>query len=194
MGHPLMSNPNSPGRHLRGRVSVSLLVGVAGVVGVAFAAAGLVGGPQGLGIGIGGAVVAVFFGTGLAIMSAALKFHPRAALLLALMTYVLQMALVTLVFVAMDRGGLFGDVVDATWLTVSVAVSTVLVTAGLMWWAARIRVPIYDLEHRSSSAPPSAAAPSASTPAGPTTAAATPRAAMGSRAEPASSVEEATAR
>ncbi len=194
MGHPLMSNPHSPGRHLRGRVSVSLLAAAVGVVLVAFVAARVAGGPQGLAVGVGGAVVAIFFGTGLAIMSAALKFHPRAALVLALMTYVLQLALVTLVFVAMDRGGLLGDVVDATWLTVSVAGATVLVTAGLMWWAARVRVPIYDLEDRPRLAQPVRVATGTDTGDGLATKANPSPAAADTRVEGPSTDREATAR
>jgi ATP synthase protein I len=105
-----------------------------------------VGAAQARAVVVGAVVVAVFFGLGLLVMSAALKFQPAAALPLALMTYVLQMAVVTLAFVVMDRTEVLGTSIDATWLTVTVAVLTVLFTAGLMWWGVRVRVPLYDLD------------------------------------------------
>ena len=167
MGPLRMSYPNTDARHLRGPVTVSLLGAIVSVAVATVLAALTAGAAEARAILVGAVVVAGFFGIGLLVMSAALRFRPGAALPLALMTYVLQMAVVTLAFVAMDRSGVLDRSVDAIWLTVTVAVLTVLFTAGLMWWAMRVRVPVYDLDDPHGAAREDASPGSSSSASGP---------------------------
>lgn len=141
-----MSNPNTDKRHLRGPVRASLLGGALVVALAAVIVARTVGAPQARAVVIAGVLVAVFFGVGLLLMSTALKFPPKSALVLALLTYVLQLALITLAFLILDRSGALGEDVDAAWLTLAAAVLSLLVIVGLMRWASKVRVPIYDLD------------------------------------------------
>ena len=70
---------------------------------------------------------------------------PKASLLVALVTYLTQLAAVLLVFVAITRGDVFTDVESRGWLAASMVVTTVVWTAAHLVLTARERVPYFDL-------------------------------------------------
>ena len=94
-------------------------------------------------VGAGLVVLVVSFGTlSLHVVASAM---PKASLLVALVTYLTQLAAVLLVFVAITRGDVFTDVESRGWLAASMVVTTVVWTAAHLVLTARERVPYFDL-------------------------------------------------
>jgi ATP synthase protein I len=117
-------------------VAVLVLAGVAVVVTGAPAAAGAL---------VGGGIAASFFTLGSSVVSAATRLAPQTALVVALLTYALQVALVALVFAALVSSGALEGTLSRGWLAGGVTVATVAWTAAQMIATARARVPAYDL-------------------------------------------------
>ena len=103
---------------------------------VAVAAAGLAlvtaGGPQLVGALAGAALVAGFFVFGMVNTALAAAFAPRVALLVALVTYTLQVVVLGLVLVAVSRSGLTPDRLDVRWLAGTVIVGALGWTVALV--------------------------------------------------------------
>ena len=94
-------------------------------------------------VGAGLVVLVVSFGTlSLHVVASAM---PKASLLVALVTYLTQLAAVLLVFVAITRGDVFTGVESRGWLAASMVVATVVWTAAHLVLTARERVPYFDL-------------------------------------------------
>ena len=85
---------------------------------------------------VGASIVGVFFCSGAWTVGFAASRAPSMALLVALMTYTLQVVLLAVVFVALDRSGvLVGQ--DRGWLAVTVIVGALAWTAALVAHALR---------------------------------------------------------
>lgn len=133
--------------------AVGPVVRVAGVTTLGLGAllalvGGLVtGSPAVLGVLIGTAMVCVFFGFGAVVLDLVAAVAPAASLLVALLTYSLQVVLVGLVFVALGRSGLLEDAVHARWLGGAVIAGTLAWLAAQVVASMRVRIPVYDLAH-----------------------------------------------
>lgn len=132
---------------LRGSGRGVLLVGAATGLLAALATlvvALLAGAPEAWGVAVGSALVVGFFGLGAVMMMVVLRDASAAGLATALMTYALQVLLIFLALLGLDRAGLLGPVIDPVWLAATIAVATLCWTSILMLTAARARVPLYD--------------------------------------------------
>lgn len=95
-------------------------------------------------------VVAVFFlGAGFVHVAAGLV--PAASLLVALLTYTLQVLVLALVFAALSRSGLLDGTLDRRWLAGAVITGTVAWMVAQIVLTARLRLPVYDLPDRPAS-------------------------------------------
>ena len=127
------------GSGLRAALAVTLGAGaVAAVV-----AALTTGGPGALGVLVGVGLLVGFYVLGLVTMQVSASVAPSTSLLLALLTYTLQVVLLGLAFVALQRSGLLVERVDRRWLSGTVVVGTLLWTASLVRSATRQRIPLY---------------------------------------------------
>jgi ATP synthase protein I len=87
----------------------------------------------------------VFFGFGALTVNAVAAVSPAASLLVALLTYVLQVVAVGVVFLALDASGALGTTVDAGWVAGTVIAATLCWLVAQILAATRSRQPIYDL-------------------------------------------------
>ena len=107
---------------------VTLLVGLCGC-GLALVVAE---GPQLLGALAGTGLVAAFFLFGMLNTALAAAFVPRAALVMALLTYTMQVVALGLLLVAVTRSGLTPGTLDARWLGGTVIVGALGWTVALV--------------------------------------------------------------
>ena len=112
-----------------GRALVVTLVVAVLAAGLALVTAG---GPQLAGALAGAGLVAGFFVFGMVNTALATAFAPRVALLVALVTYTLQVVVLGLVLVAVSRSGLTPDRLDARWLAGTVIVGALGWTLALV--------------------------------------------------------------
>ncbi|GAA1913510.1 hypothetical protein [Nocardioides marmoribigeumensis] len=124
---------------LRSALLVTLGAGAVGVV-VALLTAG---GAAAAGVLVGVGLLVGFYVLGLVTMQVAAAVAPATSLLLALLTYTLQVVLLGLAFVALRGSGLLEGQVDARWLSGTVVVGTLVWTATLVRAATRERIPLY---------------------------------------------------
>lgn len=103
------------------------------------------GGAGAAGVLVGTAVVLGFFALGAVVIGAVARVAPAASLLVALLTYTLQVVLVAAVFAGLQRSGALGSSVDARWLAGTVVVGTFCWVAGLVLASLRERVPAFDV-------------------------------------------------
>jgi ATP synthase protein I len=114
----------------------ALLAGIAGIVHGAEPAAAAA-------VGAGLVALVVSFGTfSLHVVASAM---PSASLLVALVTYATQLAIVLLVFLAITRGGAFSSDVARGWLAASMVAATLVWTTAHLVLTARERTPYFDL-------------------------------------------------
>ncbi len=102
-------------------------------------------GPQALGALSGLVMVAGFFGFGTLTVSLVSRVAPAASLLVALLTYTLQVLLLGLVFVALTSSGTTQEALDPRWLGGTVVAATLAWTVWLVLREVRTRRPIYDV-------------------------------------------------
>ena len=103
---------------------------------VAVGSAALLGGrPQLLGALVGAALVAGFFLFGGLSVGLVVAFAPRASLLVALLTYTLQVAVLAGVFAALSRSA--SETVDLSWVSGTVITGTIAWVAALVATALR---------------------------------------------------------
>ncbi len=135
-------NPRSSGaRALVGAVVATVVVGL---VLVALAAA-VADRPAVLGALVGSAVGVVVFAFGTFSVDAVAKLMPAASLLVALVTYTLQIVVMALVFVALSRSGLLGADLDRGWLGGAIIAVALVWSAAQLRLATTARIPAYDL-------------------------------------------------
>lgn len=142
--------PRNPRTGQRPRVAgraVAVASLATSVVGAGLVVAGaLVGGPAAAsGAGVGLAMVLVFFGLGAVVLDVVAGIAPTLSMLVALLTYTLQVVLVGLVFVGLSRSGLLVSALDAEWLGATVIAGTLGWLAAQVVTTVRTRRPVYDL-------------------------------------------------
>ncbi|WP_248581008.1 hypothetical protein [Nocardioides sp. InS609-2] len=93
----------------------------------------------------GAGIALVVFMIGSFSVDAVARVMPSASLLVAMLTYTLQVVVMALVFVALSRSGLLDDTLDRRWLAAGVIAVTVTWLVGQVWLTARARIPVYDL-------------------------------------------------
>lgn len=124
------------------RSSAAALV-TGGVVSVvALAAAGGAGLRAAL---IGTLVVVVVLFSGALVVTVVADLMPNASLLVALMTYTLQMVVLAVVLIPLSRSDWAIAQLDAPWLAVAVIAGALVWTVAQVLLATRARIPVYDL-------------------------------------------------
>jgi ATP synthase protein I len=130
------------------RTGVSPLLGgaVAGTAAVTglVALGALVDGSSGaLGALVGGGLTLVVFLLGVAVVTAVARALPAASLMVALLTYTLQLLALALVVGTLERSGLAGDELSRGWFAAGVITVTCLWLAGQLAAATRQRIPAF---------------------------------------------------
>ncbi len=118
------------------------------VVAVALLAAVVSGGNAAVAALVGGFVAAVVLFSGTFLVNLVASVMPAAALLVALLTYVLQVVLLAVVFLAISRSALVDDQASRTWLGAAVIATTLAWLVAQVVVSARTRIPVYDLPER----------------------------------------------
>jgi ATP synthase protein I len=119
----------------------SMALGVVAVVTGALS----VGSSAAYGAAIGALLVVGVFGFGSFVVNTVAALMPTAALLVAMLTYTLQVVAMGLVFVALSGSGLLGDELDREWLAGTVIAGTAAWVVCQIALTMRARIPIYDL-------------------------------------------------
>ncbi len=132
------------GRPLLGPLSVTAVLGLV-VVGLAAVLTGPAGAAGAL---IGTAMVVAVFAFGAVVLGVVAMVAPAASLLVALLTYTLQVVVVGLVYVGLRSGGALDTTVDARWLSGAVIAATLAWTTTQIVATTRVRRPLYDLPSR----------------------------------------------
>ena len=70
---------------------------------------------------------------------------PAAALLIALLTYTMQVAVMALAFFALTRSGVLDQTLDRAWLAAAVISATLSWLIAQIWLSTRARILAYDL-------------------------------------------------
>lgn len=134
--------PGDPGLRVLG-LTTAAAFGAAGLVTLL---AWAVGGTDAVGGAAAGAfALAVVMSFGTFVVHSAAAAMPGLSLLIALMTYALQIVMIGAFFLVLKRSGALGDTVDGTWLVVGVVVGSLTWSASQIWLSARARIPMYDL-------------------------------------------------
>lgn len=128
-------------RVLLGATAGSLLAGLA----LAILGALVSGSPAALGALVGTALVALVFAGGSFVVNEVARVLPAAALLIALLTYMLQVVAMALVFVALSGSGLLDETLARGWLSGAVIAGTAGWLVLQVALATRQRIPLYDL-------------------------------------------------
>lgn len=134
--------PGDPGLRVLGLTTVGAFVVAALVTFLAW----LVGGTGAVGGAAAGAFsLAVVMSFGTFVVHTVAAAIPSLSLLVAMMTYALQIVMVGAFFLALKRSDALGTTVDGTWLVVGVVVGSLSWSANQIWLSARARIPMYDL-------------------------------------------------
>jgi ATP synthase protein I len=126
---------------------LALAAGVTTVVGVLMVVlGGLTGGePAAGGAFVGTALALLVFCFGAFAVDAVARLMPVASLLVAMLTYTMQVLLMLLVFVGLNRSGLLDDTLDREWLGGAIIVAVLTWTFAHLGAAANARIPAFDL-------------------------------------------------
>jgi hypothetical protein len=90
-------------------------------------------------------LVLAVLGLGAVAVDAVARVMPAASLLVALLTYTLQVVLMAVVFVALTRSGLLDDALDREWLAGAVIVGTLAWVTAQIVLSTRQRIPAFDV-------------------------------------------------
>jgi ATP synthase protein I len=137
-------------QHPRRRGSTSVLAGAAlgtlvlGGLGATLGAL-LEGRPAAYGSLVGTAVVVGVFGIGSLVVDRVAGALPSAALLVALMTYTLQVVLLAALFLVLSDSGLLDASLDRQWLAGTIIAGTFVWLGAHLVLAVRARIPAYEL-------------------------------------------------
>ena len=93
----------------------------------------------------GGVLTLAVFACGVAVVSVVARMMPSASLLVALMTYALQLLVLALCVAAIERAGVGPEDLSRGWFATAVIVVTLLWVVGQLAAAMRQRIPVYDL-------------------------------------------------
>ena len=94
---------------------------------------------------VGTLLCVLVFGFGAAAVDIVAGLMPAAALLIALLTYTMQVAVMALAFLALTRSGALDDTLDRGWLAGAVIAATLSWLVAQIWLATRARIAAYDL-------------------------------------------------
>ena len=94
---------------------------------------------------IGTVVVVVVLFSGALVVTVVAELMPSASLMVALMTYALQMALLALVLIPLSDTAWAADNLAAGWLAAAVVTGALVWTVAQVLLATRARIPVYDL-------------------------------------------------
>jgi ATP synthase protein I len=126
---------------LLGGLAVTVVLGVLAAV-----VAGLVSGAPGAwGALVGVLVVAAVCVGGSLLVNAVAGLMPAASLLVALLTYTLQVLVLLMVFVALERSGLLGSHLHREWLGGTAIGATLVWLVAQVVLTVRRRIPAFDL-------------------------------------------------
>ncbi|HSU02098.1 MAG TPA: hypothetical protein VLK03_06075 [Nocardioides sp.] len=100
--------------------------------------------PAVVGAAAGGVLTLTVFALGIAVVGAVARVLPAASLMVALMTYALQLLVLALGITALDRAGVGPETLSRGWFAAGVIAVTVLWMAGQLVAATRQRIPVYD--------------------------------------------------
>ncbi|NPC98450.1 hypothetical protein [Nocardioides sp. zg-DK7169] len=135
-----------PHRHSGVRVLVWAASTTAGLGLVAGAVGGLVSGSAAaLGVLVGALIAVLVFAFGSFTVNTVAGLMPAASLLFALLTYALQVLLLLVALVAIERAGLVEDTLDRVWLVGGIIGGTLVWMVAQVVWTVRARIPVYDL-------------------------------------------------
>ena len=122
----------------------ALASGVVVLLVLVVAAALSTGRPGVIGAGAGGVLTLAVFALGIAAVSFVARLVPGASLLVALMTYVLQLLVLALVVAAIDRADVDGETLSRSWFAAAVIAVALTWVVGQLVGATRQRIPVYD--------------------------------------------------
>ncbi len=94
---------------------------------------------------IGTLVVVVVLFSGALIVTVVADLMPNASLLVALMTYTLQMVVLAVVLIPLSRSAWATAHLEAPWLAAAVIAGALVWTVAQVLLATRVRIPVYDL-------------------------------------------------
>lgn len=109
---------------------------------------GVHGAAAGFGALVGTALVVLVYGFGTVVVQAVTSMRPSASLLVAMLTYTLQLLVLLAAFVALQNSGLLAGDLDRRWVGGSVVAATVGWLTTQVWIAIHARVPTYDVPTR----------------------------------------------
>lgn len=115
--------------NLTHQLAVAAAAGVGAGALVVLGGALAAGSAGGLGALVGAGVTLAVFAFGATSVGLAAAIHPRGALAVALVTYLLQVVVLVLFFSQLTRSGLLGETLDRLWLAAAVVVVTLTWTA-----------------------------------------------------------------
>ena len=135
----------------------TVLVGAAGAAGlcglvVVALGAALGGSSAARGALVGTALVVGVFSFGTFAVNAVSELMPSAALIVAVLTYTLQVVALGLVFVALGDSGLLGDSLDRDWLGAAVIVGTLAWTTAQVVLTMRRSIPLDEVSEEKAAA------------------------------------------
>ena len=125
------------------------LAGAAAVLVLAVVAVVVDGSPGLAGALVGGLLTLAVFAVGTTLVSAAARTLPAASLLVALLTYTLQLLVLAVAVGALERSGLAGEQLSRGWFAAAVIAVTCLWLAGHVRGALRQRIPAFEDASRS---------------------------------------------
>jgi hypothetical protein len=97
-----------------------------------------------VGAATGGVLTLLVFALGIAFVGLVARVMPRASLLVALLTYVLQLLVLAICIAAIDRAGIDQGTLARGWFAAGVIAVTLLWMAGQLVAATRQRIPAWD--------------------------------------------------
>jgi hypothetical protein len=118
-----------------GAVAVVVLVGVGALTD---------GRPAVVGAATGGLLTLAVFALGVAVVGMVARLLPSASLLVALLTYALQLLVLALSVTAIERAGVTGATLSRPWFAAGVIAVTLLWVVGQLVAATRQRIPAYE--------------------------------------------------
>jgi ATP synthase protein I len=104
--------------------------------------------PAVVGAAAGGVLTLVVFALGIAVVGFVARLLPAASLLVALMTYTLQLLVLAPCVAAIERAGVGAETLSRGWFAAGVIAVTLLWLAGQLVAATRQRIPLYDTTAR----------------------------------------------
>ena len=134
---------------LVGAGAAALVLGLAATVVGAFVS----GSEAALGALVGTLLVVGVLGFGSFVVNVVAGIMPTAALMVAMLTYTLQVVLMGLVFAALSGSGLLDSHVDRGWLAGAVIGGTAIWLVSQIVLTTRRRIPVYELPEQASAHP-----------------------------------------